>query len=138
MSPKKLQKILYYAYSWTLALLNEKVDDLSFKLFDDQIEAWVHGPVVPYIYYKYKEYGWDNIPKVNNFNISSFPEDVLDVLEQVWEAYGNFSGNELEFITHREAPWILARRGCSVSSPSSTPISDVTIFEYYNKRVTNG
>ena len=138
MSPKKLQKILYYAYSWTLALLNERVDDLSFKLFDDQIEAWVHGPVVPYIYHKYKEYGWGNIPKLSNYNKNNFPEDVLDILEQVWTAYGDFSGNELESITHKEDPWIIARKGCSVSSPSSTPISDIIIFEYYNKRVTNG
>ena len=34
MSPKKLQKMLYYAYAWTLALLNEDEDHLENKLFD--------------------------------------------------------------------------------------------------------
>lgn len=138
MSPKKLQKILYYAYSWTLALLNETVDDLSFRLFDDKFEAWVHGPVVPRIYHKYKDYGWDDIPKINNYNRSDFSGDVLDVLEQVWTVYGGFSANELESITHKEDPWIIARKGCSASSPSCSPISDTVIFDYYNNRVANG
>lgn len=138
MSPKKLQKILYYAYSWTLALLNETADDLSFKLFEDRIEAWVHGPVVPYIYHKYKGYGWDDIPKIDDYSRSDFSEDVIDVLDQVWAVYGGFSGNELESITHKEDPWIMARRGCTASSPSSSPISDSIIFDYYNKRANNG
>ena len=47
MSPKKLQKLVYFAYAWTVALLNESADDLHFRLFDAQIEAWIHGPVVP-------------------------------------------------------------------------------------------
>lgn len=138
MSPKKLQKILYYSYSWTLALLNETVDELSFRLFDDKFEAWVHGPLVPYIYHKYKDYGWDDIPKINDYSGNDFPSDVLDVLEQVWAVYGEFSANELESITHKEDPWIIARKGCSASSPSCSHISDTIIFDYYNKRVANG
>ena len=54
MSPKKLQKLVYYAYAWTLALLNETIDDLHFRLFHNKIEAWVHGPVVPDLYQQYK------------------------------------------------------------------------------------
>ena len=42
MSPKKLQKLLYYAYGWTLALLNESVDEIHNKWFDDPIESWIH------------------------------------------------------------------------------------------------
>lgn len=28
MSPKKLQKLLYYAYAWTLSLLNDKINEM--------------------------------------------------------------------------------------------------------------
>ncbi|EGE9348465.1 hypothetical protein IBL91_003145, partial [Listeria monocytogenes] len=45
MTPKKLQKMLYYAYAWTLTLTNDNPDDLKNKLFPEKFEAWVHGPV---------------------------------------------------------------------------------------------
>ena len=53
MSPKKLQKILYYAYAWTLALLNDDEEHLNNRLFDSKFEAWVHGPVNREIYNRF-------------------------------------------------------------------------------------
>ena len=70
MSPKKLQKLVYYGYAWTIALLNDTAEDIHFKLFESDIEAWVHGPVVPELYQKYKDFGWHDIPKVENFDES--------------------------------------------------------------------
>ena len=43
ISNLKLQKLLYYAQAWYLALHNE-------PLFPESIEAWVHGPAVPPVY----------------------------------------------------------------------------------------
>ena len=43
MSLKKLQKLVYYAYGWTLALLNESLENMEYHLFPNRIEAWVHG-----------------------------------------------------------------------------------------------
>ena len=136
MSPKKLQKLLYYAYSWTLALLNDSKDDLRTKLFDERIEAWVHGPVIPSVYVKYKDYGWDEIPQENSFDSNVFAADVLDVLEQVWTVYGNMNGNKLEAICHRETPWINARAGIPPFEASHAIIKDSDIFEYYNEQAS--
>lgn len=136
MSQKKLQKLLYYAYSWTLALLNERADDLHFKLFGETFEAWTHGPVIPYIYNKYKSYGWDDIPQISDFNTNVFSEDVLDVLNQVWQEYGTLTGNQLESLTHKEEPWQKARLGLPVAAPSNNLISDTDIFNYYNQRLS--
>lgn len=36
----KLQKLLYYCQAWHYTIFNE-------VLFDERIEAWAHGPVVP-------------------------------------------------------------------------------------------
>lgn len=134
MSPKKLQKLVYFAYAWTVALLNESADDLHFRLFDAQIEAWIHGPVVPELYHKYKKYGWESIPKVEEFDNSCFEADILDILEQVWDVYGGFTGNELEMISHRDAPWKIARNGVPVCDPSRNPISDKDMFHFYNEQ----
>jgi uncharacterized phage-associated protein len=46
----KLQKLLYCAYGVHLALFSE-------KLFNDQIQAWKLGPVVPIIYQEFKDCG---------------------------------------------------------------------------------
>jgi uncharacterized phage-associated protein len=46
----KLQKLLYCAYGVHLVLFSE-------KLFNDQIQAWKLGPVVPIIYQEFKDCG---------------------------------------------------------------------------------
>ena len=44
MTHKKLQKLCYYAQAWYCALYD------GTPLFDDEIQAWVHGPVIPALY----------------------------------------------------------------------------------------
>lgn len=137
MTPKKLQKLLYYAYSWVLTILNDDVKNLNKKLFNDRIEAWVHGPVIPSMYGYYKKYGWDEIPKVEKFDKSKLSPDVLNVLEQVWDVYGEYSANQLEIITHNEKPWIEARGDVAAWESTTNKISDETIFNFYTEQAEN-
>lgn len=132
MSPKKLQKMLYYAYAWTLALLNEDEDHLENKLFDGKFEAWVHGPVLQSVYVRYKAYGWNDIPQKADVKASDFSPEVKDVLEQVWDVYGGMNGNQLEAISHKEAPWKRARTDIPAYEASHNEISDREIFKFYN------
>lgn len=50
----KLQKLLYYSQAWHLAIYDE-------PLFQDRIEAWVHGPVVPSVFREYRSFRWSPI-----------------------------------------------------------------------------
>lgn len=134
MTQKKLQKLVYYAYAWTLTLLNDDEDNLNNKLFDEQIQAWVHGPVCPALYDQYRGMGWKTIPQ-GTCDESIFEPDVLDVLEQVWDVYGKLNGNQLENICHQEQPWREARRGYSENQPSKRALDDKIIYQYYNKRL---
>lgn len=68
-------------------------------------------------------------------NSAKFDKDTLDTLNQVWEVYGKFNGNELESITHQEKPWIEARKGLLPLDRSSTTIDNRIIFEYYFNRL---
>lgn len=133
MTPKKLQKIVYYAYAWFITLMNEDEYSIDNKLFLEEPEAWVHGPVFRSLYDKYKDYGFNEIPKVESKNFN-FNKDTLDILEQVWDVYGKFTANELESLTHQESPWILARNGCSKYEICNSTISDSEIFRCYNNR----
>ncbi len=75
MTPKKLQKLCYYAVAWGYALLNRRIFN------DDEFQAWIHGPVSPTLYHKYKKYGWNLIAKSNRKPV--FGDDVEELLESV-------------------------------------------------------
>ena len=54
MTNMKLQKMLYYQQGFHLAYFGT-------PLFDEEIEAWMYGPVVPSVYDEYKNYGKNGI-----------------------------------------------------------------------------
>lgn len=133
MSPKKLQKLLYYAYSWTLTLENEDENELNNRLFEEGFEAWVHGPVIPRIYREYRHLGYREIEQETDTPV--FQEDIESILNQVWDVYGDFTGDELESITHQESPWRNAREGFKPLDRCNEEIKDKDIFECYGERL---
>ncbi|MDT2525331.1 Panacea domain-containing protein [Enterococcus raffinosus] len=132
MTPKKLQKLCYYAYAWGLVFFNESIDNIENRLFPNKIEAWVHGPVIPEVYHKYSKYGYGEIEKTENTR--EFSPDVLDLLEQVWQIYGGYDGNQLESITHQEKPWVKAREGFGPLDRCNKVISDKDMMLCYGER----
>ncbi len=135
LTPKKIQKLVYYAYAWFIALNNQDPDDIQYSLFDEEPEAWVHGPVFPSLYSKYKDYYWHEVEKIQNVEIDN--DDLLSFLNNVWEIFGKYSADELEYMTHQEEPWKKARGGLSPIEPSCKKIAKKDIFIYYNKLSTN-
>lgn len=141
MTNKKLQKIVYYAYCWTLTMLNDPEEiakmmsgeNFTNKLFSEEIEAWVHGPVIPNLYHEYKEYGWKEIPKREL--TSDYPEEIKNVFEMVWDIYGEYDGDQLENITHQEEPWQKSRLGLDKFEPGNNKIKDEDIYNYYRKYI---
>ena len=111
VTPMQLIKLVYFVYGWVLALLDR-------KLFDDPIEAWQHGPVVPRIYYQFQKFGGDPItafavtPELDAETGAVIkkrypvvdPEDkeVLAIIQAVWSAYKKRDGWGLSAITHEE------------------------------------
>lgn len=93
----KLQKVLYYAQGWALAVLGK-------PLFDEEVEAWKYGPVVPSIYHAFKKFG-DGAIMPNEDAKGLLPTDIATLIDQVWNRYGDMSGLALMRQTHREAPW---------------------------------
>ena len=49
LTPMKLQRLMYYAQSWHLAIKGE-------PLFDDFFARWPSGPVIPSLYHAFKYY----------------------------------------------------------------------------------
>ncbi|WP_423710358.1 Panacea domain-containing protein [Latilactobacillus curvatus] len=134
ISPKKLQKLMYYAYAWTLTLTNDSPDELNNRLFNDKFQAWVHGPVLNDIYHQYAQYGYHNIDS-KDIEKPNLVSDIEDILEQVWDVYGKYSADELESLTHQESPWKTARAGVDPLESCQNELDDRIIYECYISRI---
>lgn len=104
VTPMKLQKLLYYCQGYSLALTGR-------PMFDEEIEAWQYGPVVPSVYRKYKKYGGGSIP----LRVIGDEHDVdgadASIARLVVREKGCMSGISLAVTTHGEAPWRDAYEG---------------------------
>ena len=127
MTHKKVQKLCYYAQAWYCTLYD------GTPLFQDEIQAWVHGPVVSSLYPVYADYRWNEIPQ-KDFDASKLPDKVVDVLEAVYETYGDLSGDQLESLAHSEEPWKEARGELKPWEPCNTVISCESMREFYSKQ----
>lgn len=96
ISNLKLQKLLYYAQGFTLALTGA-------PLFNEPILAWAHGPVVKVIYHTFKEHGANGIPALETR--PEFDANISGILDEVYNVYGQFSAWKLRNMTHAEPPW---------------------------------
>ena len=112
ISNLKLQKLAYYAQGFNLAFTDE-------PLFADTIEAWAHGPVIPSLYHEYKVYGSQAIPAPETFDADIIPEETRELLDEVYNVFGQFSAWKLRNMTHEEPPWIEASKMAGVISQDS-------------------
>ncbi len=101
ISNLKLQKLLYYAQGCFIAI-NDR------PLFEDDIVAWTHGPVVEAVYKEFKKYGSKGIDEIyDNVDIN---EDDESLLVDVYEVFGKYSAWGLRNMTHSETPWQTTER----------------------------
>lgn len=104
ISNLKLQKLCYYA-AGVMAAARQNDED---PLFAEPIRAWQHGPVVPVLYHKFKEYGSSGIPPIAEADFSMIDARDRAVLDDVYNYYGQYSAWKLRNMTHDEAPWLNA------------------------------
>ena len=121
VTPLKLQKLIYYAQAWALANFDR-------PLFEEDFEAWAHGPALRSIYGKYKKYGWEALP-IEKGPLPS-PE-VNGFLKAVFVEYGQYSAKKLEKMTHEEPPWKEARGNLPSEAASTRRIKKLVIRNYY-------
>lgn len=125
ITPLSLQKLLYYAQGFYYALRHN-------YLFDEDCEAWVHGPVYTEVYSRYKPFGYEPIKSDCAFNLS---EEKISLLDGILRAFGCYNGKILENFTHSETPWNEARIGKKDDELSNEVISKNSIAEYFIKVV---
>ena len=128
LTPMKLVKLCYIAHGWHLAL---REDPLS----SEPAQAWKYGPVFPSVYYEFKHYGRDRIPRYEADSISTRPVrsgDTEAILEKVYKEYRHFDGLQLSTLTHKKGtPWYKVWYEQGGKSERGAEIPNALIEEHY-------
>jgi len=137
ISPLKLQKSLYFLFAYWGGYISKAKDttnqievDYSHYnkyLFNEDIEAWVYGPVVPDVY---REKGNLQIYSVQNFleNNKFVKEFIDDLLNQIFK----ISDFRLVDISHNDKVWKKYFNQQDENHNAVMP-KDEIIAEYVNK-----
>ena len=100
ISNLQLQKILYYIQGEYMKKNHGEV------LFNECIEAWQYGPVVPDVYYEYNIYSASRIiDKQEEIEIAEYNKAIID---EVIVNKSLLRASRLVHDTHKESPWIIA------------------------------
>lgn len=130
VTPLMLQKILYYIQGIHLALTGTPI-------FEEDCQAWVHGPVYEKVYDLFKGFKYNPIDddrfvffEGKNNDLTVQEKSIVDL---VLNSFGAYSGKTLERITHQEEPWIAARGDHADAEPLNVIISKQSILQYFRK-----
>ena len=124
--PLKLQKLLYLAQGYSYAFYDR-------PLFKEDIEGWVHGPVVRNVYDMFKNYQYNSIN--TNFEVEELDDEAKSVINYVIKNFGKYDAKYLEKISHEQEPWILSREGLDPDERSDKTISKESIANYFINEV---
>lgn len=120
MSNLKLQKMLYYEQGYHLAKFGK-------PLFEEDIEAWMYGPVVPIVYEHFSKYGSNGIePEREEIWLEDQEEKLFN---EVFIAYSPYSAIGLMNKTHQEKPWK------SVPVKVGSVITKKSLTDYFKTRM---
>ncbi|EDN66266.1 phage-associated protein [Beggiatoa sp. PS] len=114
-----MQKLCYYAQGYALAEKNQ--------LFEEDFQAWQHGPVVYELYDKYRDYQWCQISE----DVGESDPRLLEYITDVVGAYGRYDGAALSTMTHRESPWLNARGDLDESQGSTKVMTKESMRNFF-------
>jgi len=135
ITPLKMQKLVYFAYVFYLVAKKGKE-----RLFEEKIEAWPAGPVVPTLYRELKKYGSSPIDVENFVDITEqgfldkFGPEVKNILDKTYENCEKWTAFELVALSHNEKGWLEARKGLRPEEKSNNVILDEHILEQHLKQ----
>ncbi len=114
LTPMQIQKLVYLAHGWNLAVAGE-------ALIEGTFEAWDWGPVNRPLYEALRQFGADPVDRLLMWGEDSpfvqydvfgpiAKENMLDheheVVDRTWKSYGEFEAFQLSALTHTPGtPW---------------------------------
>ncbi len=134
VTPLALEKLLSFSNGVNYAL-NGK------QMIPEKSQAWIHGPVYPYIYNKYKSYGYkpiDNaIKSSKGCMLSLLKTEEIEAINLVIRTFGLYSPKTLEMISHTQTPWLEKRVDYAGNEFGNETIDEDSIKAFYVENKLN-
>lgn len=132
ITPIKLQKSLYFCFAYWGGFVKrsklpytEVTIEKSDWLFNQDIEAWVYGPVVPDVYHE------ENLSEYNNPDIFKGNEDVMKYINGILDDVLAVSDFKLVEVSHMDNCW---KKNFDINSEFHNKVIDKEdIIEEYAK-----
>lgn len=147
ISPMKLQKLVYYAHGWHLALRDK-------PLVKEKVQAWRYGPVFPTLYAEFRDFGKDPITRLafeakvarqegGGFTVRRYaprlPNDdswSKELIAKVWSQIGTYTAGQLSTMTHQSGtPWHQVASGFGQDPPRAVAIPNKLIRDYFREKL---
>jgi uncharacterized phage-associated protein len=141
----KLQKLLFYAHAWHLAIKGA-------ALFEEDVEAWPWGPVVRSVYDQTRRCGRAPVTdwlfeiemEGDDYSQAVFThpriedQETKDFLKAVWDSHKRLSGIQLSNATHLKGePWTIIKN--QYGSLDGKPlIPNALIEKVFKAKIPNG
>src|ERR1700730_5601623 len=134
LTPMQLQKLLYLAHGWNLAVTGN-------PLIDDKFEAWEWGPVNRRLYEALRAFGAQPVDRLLHWGedspfssgepagvaIQEMTDEEGAVIDRSWRAYGDYPAFALSALTHEQGtPWAKTYR-----KGRNRAVSNNEIQEYF-------
>ncbi len=130
-----LQKLVYLAHGWGLAVTGK-------PLIEDKFEAWDYGPVIRKLYDSLRYYGSGPVQRLirtgedvsfGAFNgpdvLANISADESAIIDRVWDQYKSFEAFQLSALTHADnSPWQLTYAN---GVGKSRVLNDNLIWDYF-------
>ena len=133
----KLYKLVYYAQAWHLGNVHR-------PLFEEDVEAWPHGPVIRALYSEFMRFGRGPITELGKrleprgsgdfgLVVPEHEGSLEPFFESIWRVYGDKTGIQLSNMTHAEGePWTIVAQeyGFDLSRKPTIPSQIIeAVFE---------
>jgi uncharacterized phage-associated protein len=117
----KLQKLVYYAQGYHLALFGK-------PLFDDPMVAGEHGAYVESLMDKYMAFKGP-LAKPEKIDLGKYSEDVKNLLNSIVAEYGQLTAGRLREKVYSEMPWI------NGSKRADTSVSNEDLITFFKTQL---
>ncbi|MFB6349955.1 Panacea domain-containing protein [Moraxella sp. ZJ142] len=128
LTVQQILKLTYIAQGYMLAFFDV-------PLFDDDIEAWKYGPIIPNLYAAIKHHGGDQIHvpiRLLKGESHIISDDAKRVIDFVYKKYAHLSGIQLSALTNQpSSPWAIFFNDVTWGRKIPTAI----IKEYYDEKL---
>lgn len=155
VSPMKIQKLVYYAHGWCLALTGK-------PLIRENVQAWMWGPVIRSLYSEFKAFGNSPINEyAREMSCNVMESGVIDIdwaspttelegnpdskpstdqanaiIDRVWKVYGALTPVQLSNMTHEEGePWRIIADKFKGEVPLGVSIPDALIRDRFRLKL---